>query len=140
MIFADLEYLARTIAGEARGESFAGKIAVGKSIVNRFRISHRSESTIAGVCTEPYQYSCWNTKDNNRAVIEKMSFVELMDLGCIAAALAAMDPSHLDETKGSTHYHTVKAPKGAIKWPPVWAEGHKPAIQIGNHYFYNTVK
>jgi N-acetylmuramoyl-L-alanine amidase len=140
MIFADLEYLARTIAGEARGESISGKVAVGKSIVNRYMISHRNESTIAGICTEPFQYSCWNRKDGNRTIIENMTFEELVDLGCITAAVFALDPRHTDETKGSTHYHTVKAPKGAIKWPPVWAEGHKPVIQIGNHYFYNTVK
>ena len=64
----DRDVLARTIWGEARGESSAGKVAVAWTIRNRvFDGKEKSwwGEGYAGVCQAPWQFSCWNKTDPN---------------------------------------------------------------------------
>lgn len=138
MISHDVEILARTIYGEARGEATAGKIAVANVVINRFkRRSWYSGDTIADTCTfcvngsRYHQFSCWNTDDPTfRKVVETPAKA----LGeCLEIAQKAVDGKLEDITHGSTHYHTLNI-------SPKWAEGHAPAAIIGNHKFYNDVK
>ena len=57
----DLDILARTLYGEARGEYSssgpAALIAVGNVIVNRFEKGGRFGKTLAEVCLKPKQFS-----------------------------------------------------------------------------------
>ncbi|MBO5726393.1 MAG: spore cortex-lytic enzyme, partial [Clostridia bacterium] len=54
---ADYNLLARIISAEARGESYAGQVAVGAVILNR--IEHPSfPDTVAGVVYQPGAFSC----------------------------------------------------------------------------------
>ena len=78
----DIDTLARTIYGEARGEDRQSKIAVACVILNRVQqrkqcgyrnIDGRKIPTIAATCLKPWQFSCWNEKDPNRKVILKVS-------------------------------------------------------------------
>lgn len=57
--------MALTIYGEARGESKAGKIAVGSVILER--VDHRKwdGTTITEVCLFPFQFSCFLPNDPN---------------------------------------------------------------------------
>ena len=62
----DIDILARTIYGEARGETDEGKRAVGLCILNRYRSNKWfAGNTIAETCQKPWQFSCWNKKDPN---------------------------------------------------------------------------
>lgn len=61
MIEHDIDILARTIYGEARGEKTAGKKAVACVIMNRYKAKKWfSGKTIAETCQKPWQFSCWN--------------------------------------------------------------------------------
>ena len=72
----DTDILARTIYGEARGESISGQEAIASVILNRVAFAKRRGrywwgNTIAGVCLAPWQFSCWNENDLNRKIIER---------------------------------------------------------------------
>lgn len=131
----DLDVLARTVYGEARGESYQGKRAVAHVVINRVRKRMRGDTRIAGAATEPWQFSCWNLDDPNLKVITRVTLKDAVFSECWMAAMNALlsDAAGEDVTEGSTHYHTK-----AIS--PKWASGHKPVVTIGNHHFYNTVK
>lgn len=68
----DHDILARTLWGEARGESLAGHIAVAWTIRNRVN-DGRAKSWwgegYTGVCQKPYQFSCWNKNVTNFAYL-----------------------------------------------------------------------
>jgi len=146
----DIDTLARTLWGEARGEGVAGMEAVASVIMNRRRLAERyvedrrqerwrekplrhplfGDGTVATVCTAPWQFSCWNPDDPNR---NKLSRVSESDDQWFAAALdvarRAVAGKIEDRTGGADHYHTK-----AIK--PKWAEGRTPTATIGWHVFY----
>ncbi len=68
----DIDVLARTIWGEARGEGIAGQIAVGWCIRNRVEMDLHNDGRpdwwgegYEGVCRAPWQFSCWNKNDPN---------------------------------------------------------------------------
>ena len=68
----DLDILARTLWGEARGESLAGQIAVAWTIRNRVNDGNAKSwwgEGYVGVCQKPYQFSCWNKNDPNFAYL-----------------------------------------------------------------------
>lgn len=61
----DIDILARTIYGEARGEPWEGKIAVAWVVRNRAERGGWWGDTIREVCLKPWQFSCWNETDPN---------------------------------------------------------------------------
>ncbi|VXB37897.1 conserved hypothetical protein [Pseudomonas sp. 8BK] len=58
---SELMYLARTIYGEARGQSYASKVAVGWIIRNRL-MKGTWGSTYRSVVTARLQFTCWSKK------------------------------------------------------------------------------
>jgi spore germination cell wall hydrolase CwlJ-like protein len=139
----DAETLARTIYGEARGELYPGKIAVGCVIANRARLAASymarkgrphplyGNGTLASACQAPWQFSCWNAGDPNRAKLLVVRLTDPVMAICVKAARsAALGP---DITKGSTHYYAAGSE------PPGWAVGKTPAISIGHHLFFNNI-
>lgn len=127
----DRDVMARTIYGEARGESQLGRIAVGRCILNRFRSGRwYAGKTIADTCKKPWQFSCWNLNDPNRVKLLNATADELKD------ALAAVDSAERGEgpdwLANCTHYHTLNT-------HPTWAAGQTPAGQIGDHLFYSNI-
>lgn len=134
MLAADLDILARTAWGEARSQGVEGMIYVCLAILNRWRTRHRREHTIAGVCTEPWQFSCWNPDDPNR---EKLLSVGLSDAyfrGAYIAALSAFEmlEGGEDPTKGSDHYQVIGT-------DAKWSRGKAPAFVHGDHEFFNDI-
>lgn len=129
-----IDILARTLWGEARGESLRGRQAVCWVIVNRANLRlPRFGLSIAEVCQKPYQFSCWNPGDPNRRKLQQVTTADTAFRECLEiarAAIAAQLPA--DPTKGSRHYH-------AIGVQPNWAAGKTPAARIGRHVFYNDV-
>lgn len=130
----DLNILSRTIYGEARGESFEGKVAVGRTIITRWQSGRwYAGKTIADTCQKPFQYSCWNPSDPNRAKLLSVPPDKPSMQNCIRAALAAERGEGPEWLVGCTHYHTLAV-------MPNWANGHTPAGQIGEHSFYRGIQ
>lgn len=132
-----IDILARTIWGEARGETVRGKEAVAATIINRVnkakaRGGHWWGATVEEVCMMPWQYSCWNANDPNR---EKLLAVEKSDRTfqtCLRVARRAVHATLKDPTNGATHYHHIDL-------NPWWAAGRVPCAEIGNHLFYKNI-
>jgi N-acetylmuramoyl-L-alanine amidase len=134
----DIDILARTLYGEARGEYFrpdggiSSLIAIGNVIINRLRNPKRYGIGIQGVCQKAYQFSCWNRQDPNRVIIEAVSLGDdkVFDL-CHSVATKLGEGEWPDLTQGSNHYHAA-----SMRTYPAWAEGVKPQTRIGQHIFY----
>ena len=144
----DLETLAKTVYGEARGESDMGRLAVAFVCCNRAAIAdiymhtrgHRhplyGDGTVASACTMPFQFSCWNKGDPNYAKLLELDLASEGAAPCLESARIAIAKSAPDPSNGATHYHTKDKPSWAKKWPPTWAEGHVPTTKLGGHVFY----
>lgn len=121
--------MARTIYGEARGESRLGQIAVAHVILNRSKSDKWFGGTVEEVCRRKWQFSCWNSDDPN---LPKLRMVDLGDeafRSCMFAALGAINGWFPDPTGKATHYHAKSV-------NPDWAKGQKPTKTIGVHKFY----
>jgi uncharacterized protein (TIGR02594 family) len=131
----DVLTLARTIFGEARGESNAGREAVGHVVINRVN-SHRFDDTIAEVCLQPSQFSCFNPGNPNRPIIlaETLGSGNAAFQECVAVARRVIAGAVADNTGGATHYYarTIAAPS--------WTVGATLTAEIGVHRFYKNVK
>ena len=96
----DRDILARTLWGEARGESLAGQIAVAWTIRNRVNDGKDKSwwgEGYAGVCQKPYQFSCWNRNDPNFAYLSGAKQIPFREL-----ARARLDPAHAQRIIGIT--------------------------------------
>ncbi len=124
---SDLDIMARTIWGEARGEEDLGKLAVGHVIMNRVRQPRWWGRDIRTVCFKPYQFSAWNHNDPNRSLIWKASG-PVFDLCYHIAGLVLLE-EYPDNTYGATHYHAQSV-------YPSWAKSLVRTCVIGGHTFY----
>jgi spore germination cell wall hydrolase CwlJ-like protein len=128
----DLITLARTLYGEARGEGEAGRIAVAWVVRNRLKRPKRFRATIREICQQPWQFSCWNASDPNRAKILAASSADPVFADCIEVARRVLDDEADDPTHGADFYCVSSL-------TPNWARGHQPCAKIGRHSFYNDV-
>lgn len=130
----DLDTLARTLYGEARGEPELGQIAVAWVVRNRAEHPDRAAArwgapSIAGVCQRRFQFTCWNESDPNRArllALDKNSALYLRLYDVASRVLLSEVP---DPTNSATFYRV-------IGWPASWANGRKPVATIGRHEFF----
>jgi spore germination cell wall hydrolase CwlJ-like protein len=130
----DVDILARTIWGEARGEGKLGREGIAAVVLNRLKRGQpdRFGATIADVCLTPQQFSCWNSDDPNLAKLKRVDETDRHFRACIEIAERAVKGVLLDLTKGSDHYHTISV-------SPEWAKEKQPAVVIGVHKFYNNI-
>ncbi len=128
----DIDTLARTLYGEARGESTLGRAAVASVILNRIARPRWWGRTVHGVCRKKWQFSCWLENDPNFATLRAVTKANPLFRDCLVVAELACAGLLGDSTKGATHYH---AP--SVK--PRWARGKKPCVVIGAHSFYNNI-
>jgi hypothetical protein len=129
-ITTEIDILARTIWGEARGESDAGKAGVAWVVQNRAMIGGWWGDDIVEVCLKPYQFSCWNHNDPNRKQMERLSANSNPPFQkCLEIARDVLKGKIPDPTKGANHYH-------ADYVKPNWAKSENFTVQIGNHLFY----
>ena len=149
-----IDTLARTLYGEARGELFGGRVAVACVIRNRVEKGGWFGTDFRSVCLKPWQFSCWNRGDPNRAVIEAVTADDAVFAECLEIARQILGgnrghgvpptqeaggappaaPRLPDITFGARHYHT-----DAMGFPASWGERRQPVIKIGAHLFYNDV-
>ena len=88
---------------------------------------------MVGVCLKPWQFSCWNTNDPNRAKLLAISEANRTFRTCLSVAGRALAGAVEDKTAGATHYHTRTV-------TPAWSRGRAPCAVIGGHLFYNDVE
>jgi N-acetylmuramoyl-L-alanine amidase len=124
--------LARTVWGEARGESNEGLQAVASVILNRAARPGWWGDSVDSVCLHPFQFSCWNKRDPNRAKLLAVGETDTAFAECVAIEEAALASGLEDKTDGATHYHTAST-------MPKWAVNRAPCRIIGHHLFYNDV-
>ncbi len=118
---------ALTIYLEARGESFAGKMAVAAVIRNRTQHKYHSDGTIRGTVLRRKQFEPWigrSPKDvrfnpNNRKMQESLLAWELVQDGrnVVDGAVLFYNPS------------LVRTPR--------WAKVYQKVSTIGGHEFFN---
>jgi N-acetylmuramoyl-L-alanine amidase len=113
---ADEYLLARTIHGEARGEPYVGKVAVGAVVLNRTR-SSQFPNTIAGVVYQPLAFTAVADGQINLTP-NKDSIKAARD------ALNGWDPTY-----GTLYYWNPAT--ATSKW--IWSR--KVTLKIGKHWF-----
>lgn len=131
----DHDTLSRTLYGEAEAGNAADAKAIASVIMNR--VHHQKwPDAAAEVCLQPWQFSCWNANDPNRARIlaAKGPWFDR----CREIALTALNSTLEDPTAGSTHYYATFVKK------PKWAKGKKPVYRVTHnrgyeHLFFNDI-
>lgn len=121
---AELDIATRTVYGEARGESYEGKVAVAWVIRNRLARPCWWGRDIKGVCTHPWQFSCWT--DHNAIICRRATQEQMTD--CREAVRKVFDGEEPDPTDGASHYHRHDTKAS-------WDDGTIPVKRIGNHVF-----
>ncbi|MEQ8667031.1 MAG: cell wall hydrolase [Rhodospirillales bacterium] len=134
----EIDILARTIWGEARGERVRGKEAVAAVVLNRVRRAQKRGrywwgNDIESVCKRAFQFSAWNPGDPNRNKLLRVTPANRDFQSCLRIARRAVHGSLDDPTGGATHYH-------ARSVNPVWARGRAASAEIGRHLFYNDIE
>lgn len=132
----DWDLMARTVYGEARGESFEGQTAVAWIICNRLT-DGRFGKSIEEVCLHPKQFSCWNQDDPNRNRVlttgdNDYAFQRAKGVTALVASLDLRDP-----TKGATHYYATELERDGRS--PAWSDAMVTMAIIGGHRFLKEV-
>lgn len=126
----DVQYLAKTIWGEARGEGEDGMRAVALVIVNRLH-AKGYPSTIEKVVRQRLQFSCWNKRDRNSRKLNRIKPHWPQYKDALRVAQEVLDGKHQDITGGATHYHATRV-------NPKWAKSGRlvKVASHGKHLFY----
>ena len=128
-----IDVAARTIFGEARGESDAGRRAVAEVIYNRaIKRSERFGTSVEQVCRKPFEFGCWNLDDPNRDRILRISLNDPRIADSLLVARDLVDGRIDDLTAGADHYHRYDE-------APRFSAGHTPSATIDNHLFFNSI-
>lgn len=125
----EIDVLARTIWGEARGEGSAGMQAVANVIINRLKRGGWWGRSVVGICQKPFQFSCWNKDDPNYRRLQAVDAHDLYFATALRIARRAVCGVLPDLTHGADHYH-------AAGIYPRWTKGERPVAVIGHHVFY----
>lgn len=139
----DLQVLAATIYGEARGEDFFGQQAVASVVRNRVLVARQTgrkqfgDGSYHSCCLVPWQFSCWNHNDPNRSKLLTLDFTKPDPVleQCVATAQATMDGNETDLTGGALYYKTSVLP-----WPKDWGQQVPPLKVIGSQSFYKLIE
>ncbi len=117
---------ALTIYLEARGESFAGKMAVAAVIRNRMKLKYHSDGTVRGTVLKRKQFQPWNRQQPHQ-VLNNFNKRRMQD-SLLAWRLVQDGRNVVD---GAVLFYNPR-----IARTPLWAKvGHRVAT-IGGHEFY----
>lgn len=139
----ELQVMARTLWGEARGDGLEGIEAVAHVIINRFHarkwftgyrfVNAVKIADIKQTCLKKAQFSCWNKNDINFPKIMKLNTENKEFRICLNVAARALGGDFYDFTNNATFYHTRNI-------RPSWALHHSPCYETKHHLFYNDIK
>lgn len=126
--------LARTLYGEARGEGRTGMEAVASVILYRANNPGWWGRNVKDVCLKPFQFSCWNSDDPNRALILSKFPNQQDHIFDLAFEIAgqALNGQITDRTNGASHYAVTGLERD-------WMRGAQVAAKLGAHTFYKGV-
>jgi N-acetylmuramoyl-L-alanine amidase len=130
----DIDILARTLYGEARGEGLVGMQAVAWVVVNRCKattVTPRRQfgtGSVASACKAKAQFSCWNESDPNFVLVRTVSLDAPDFQRAMYAALSVVIGEFPDPTAGARFYWAASIDT------PEWAEGQS-YVSIGRHRF-----
>jgi spore germination cell wall hydrolase CwlJ-like protein len=126
-------FLTSTVAMEAAGEPYDGKLAVAFVIVNRVKAN---KSSITDEVLKKLQFSAWNTGSTTRGWLDNVPDDVWRD--CWKAATAAYF-GHVDDlTSGATFYLNEELTReirgdGTL---PSWVAQLTKTATVGKHTFY----
>lgn len=136
---SNLEALALTIYGEARGESWEGMLGVGFVIVNRSRLWKQS---IKEVCYAKNQFSCYLSSDWNYEILyniakdlnANLTNNKHLQLCLQCAEMVSLAPNETNVDNAT--FYRVKGNKN--KWFDGQIKNGKliKVCEIGHHEFY----
>ncbi len=128
--------MALTMYLEARSEGYDGLIAVGSVILNRAK---QRGLSIKQVCLQPFQFSCFNENDPQRAQAEYIAddFINsLVALYWLYVSLTLAQwliaGSFKSNIGSATNYYN---PAGVDK-KPEWVDKMRFVTKINHHWFY----
>lgn len=112
----DLQLLAQTVYGEARGEPYIGQVAIAAVVLNRLE-DERFPDTVSGVIYQPGAFTC--VADGQLYLTPDETAKK-----AVRDAINGWDPSH-----GSVYYFNPDT--ATSKW--IWSRPQK--LKIGKHIF-----
>jgi N-acetylmuramoyl-L-alanine amidase len=137
----DIEIMARTVYGEARGESRTTQLGVAAAMVNRHKAGKWfSGETLAECCAmhaagNKYgQFSCWNVFDPNYSQmfrVDENNLILVQCRGCVNEALGEAPQD--DIVRGATHYANLNV------CDPDWVDSATKTVTIGKLTFFKDV-
>lgn len=135
-IMGDLETLARTLYGESEVNDIEDAEAIANTVLTRTKAG-KWPKTIANVCRQPSQYSCWNSDNPQLGDMLTVTKRSKWFSKCWEIAERAIAGELEDKTNGATHYY-------ASYWPmPKWARGKTPCYETAagkyTHLFFNDI-
>ena len=123
---SDDKLAALTVYLEARGESFAGKMAVAAVIRNRMKLKYQSDGTVKGTVLRPKQFEPWIKKQPHQVRFDPN---ESKMRDSMLAWRMVQDGREV--VKGAVLFYNPRLVRS-----PRWArQGHMVA-SIGGHEFY----
>lgn len=131
--------LAQTIFGEARGEPWSAKLAVGHVVINRKRTKRKYFGlTIRTIVRKPNQFTCWSRNDVNFKKIHRPLLYANVDvwLECYVAALLILRGKSNDNTGGAMWYFD----DSLLDNPPSWAAKLEKCARHGKFTFFREKK
>lgn len=132
LVRGDIDALARTLYGEARGEGVQGMQAIAWVVVNRVRRGPpRFKDTLLGVVMAPHQFSCWSKADVNSKLCATVNESDPIFALAVYAASSVLSGEVRDMVGGADHYHATW-----MRPYPAWAASMKQTKTVGNHVFY----
>lgn len=132
--------MTRTLYGEARGEPGEGIVGVAWVIRTRVCLGgwwaeHPGDGipdgTLAAVCRDPQQFTCWSAGDVNLAKLRTVPLTDPDLARCLRHALNVLTDRVSDPTAGATHYLNP----AALKRMPSWYRDELVTRRIGRHVF-----
>lgn len=127
-----VDTLARTTWAEARSDGIAGMQAVCNVVMNRATHPGWWGRNPAGCCTAPYQFSCWNIGDPNRAKLLAVTTADPLFACGLALAQLALDGQLPDITRGADSYYATSIAA------PYWCRNLPVLAVIGHQRFYRV--
>ncbi len=124
-LLAALQCLSLNVYHEARGEPFAGQIAVAQ--VTLRRANYEADRVCAEVY-RPAQFSWTSTKKRTPDMLDPAW--QRAQSAAVKAWKWSRGVKLPDYSRGATHYHAT--------WiePPEWADERRMTTQVGQHVFY----
>ena len=122
-----------TILQEARNQSFDGMLGVAEVIRDRTKARFYSDGSVISTVLFPFQFSGWNTRDQNRIICGKMELANPKVQDAIRA-WRMCNTNNTETVGGALFYHSKH-----MKNYPSWSKVFPVTAIIQDHIFYKKV-